>query len=157
MKQAAALIQPVQQSRVQYCCSQHTDEIKSLQRSNAKYRQYTLRVPCTYLDMAQQVMQPVLRLRLAPVASQTPVCNGYLLNRPFVNRQTTEKHKAPAIHCFVSELYQLWSQLWQLKIRLLDILQDHNAVNACLCCLSKARAAVSALKNKPKVPVLRYS
>ena len=75
-----------------------------------------------YLDMAQKMMQSILWLSLAPVSSQAPVSNCYILYRPVFYRQTAQQNKASAIDCFVSKLEQLWAKLWKYEIRFLDIL-----------------------------------
>ncbi len=41
-----------------------------------------------HLDMAQEMMQPVLWLSLAPISTQTPVSNSHILYRPVLYRQT---------------------------------------------------------------------
>jgi hypothetical protein len=75
-----------------------------------------------YLDVAQEMMQSILWLSLAPVSTQTPVSNCYILYRPVFYRETAQQNKASAIDCFVSKLNQLWAKLWKHEVRLLDIL-----------------------------------
>ena len=74
------------------------------------------------LDMTQQMVQPVLRLCLAPISSHAPVCHCNLLNWPLLDWQATQQDKSPAIHSLIPELHELGTQLWKGESLLCDIL-----------------------------------
>lgn len=77
----------------------------------------------SHLDVPQQVVQPVLRLGVAPVTPDAPVGCCNLVLGPLPHREAAEQHEACPIDHLIPEGHQLAAQGRQNKVLLDHVLQ----------------------------------